>query len=360
MNYAVIRHADGKKSKSKYQGGFKNGKNTSAYNHDYYIHNKEKWNKTETEPNPEDYGSESEFLEAYNRYLKNNKDKRPIAAQEAGVSGISSGLKNYGRRYPVNWRQGEVKKNDKGTYDVTSYLEIPGKKEDGSHYWLDSADGRFRSRTRNIKYEKDDYTANEYKPKSATVKGRESGPKTANESKKNSSPKVSKEYQEEMEYNSKKNDYKPETKNKSIAIKKSTQSAPKTGNDKSSFMSQKEKEAIVNERSQMGKKKKYSIIDRLVGKPEYDNLKRAQENYNERTARRNAYNSRAGYRMQTHTATKKQQQANKNLNTHYRTQEGRAKQILNKAQKDYDKTLHAKIEKGKAWLDSIFKDGRRK
>lgn len=31
-------------SKSKYKGGFtKDGKNTSAYNHDYYIHNKEKW-----------------------------------------------------------------------------------------------------------------------------------------------------------------------------------------------------------------------------------------------------------------------------------------------------------------------------
>ncbi len=30
-------------SKSKYLGGFINGKNSPAYNHDYYIHNKEKW-----------------------------------------------------------------------------------------------------------------------------------------------------------------------------------------------------------------------------------------------------------------------------------------------------------------------------
>lgn len=40
----VILHSS-VKSKSKYKGGFKNGKNTSAYNHDYYLKNKEKWNK---------------------------------------------------------------------------------------------------------------------------------------------------------------------------------------------------------------------------------------------------------------------------------------------------------------------------
>ena len=33
------------KSKSKYKGGFKKGKNTKEYNHDYYIHNKDKWKK---------------------------------------------------------------------------------------------------------------------------------------------------------------------------------------------------------------------------------------------------------------------------------------------------------------------------
>lgn len=36
-------HADESESKSKYKGGFVNGKNTSEYNHDYYIHNKDKW-----------------------------------------------------------------------------------------------------------------------------------------------------------------------------------------------------------------------------------------------------------------------------------------------------------------------------
>lgn len=35
------------KSKSKYKGGFVNGKNTSAYNHDYYMRNKEKWKDNE-------------------------------------------------------------------------------------------------------------------------------------------------------------------------------------------------------------------------------------------------------------------------------------------------------------------------
>lgn len=37
-----IMHSD-RESHSKYKGGFINGKNTSAYNHDYYIHNKDKW-----------------------------------------------------------------------------------------------------------------------------------------------------------------------------------------------------------------------------------------------------------------------------------------------------------------------------
>lgn len=34
-----------KKKGSQYKGGFKDGKNTSEYNHDYYIHNKDKWLK---------------------------------------------------------------------------------------------------------------------------------------------------------------------------------------------------------------------------------------------------------------------------------------------------------------------------
>ena len=47
----MIIEADGNflahatKSRSKYAGGFKNGKNTSAYNHDYYLKNKAKWIK---------------------------------------------------------------------------------------------------------------------------------------------------------------------------------------------------------------------------------------------------------------------------------------------------------------------------
>ncbi len=37
-----LAHSSG--SNSRYKGGFtKDGKNTSAYNHDYYIHNKDKW-----------------------------------------------------------------------------------------------------------------------------------------------------------------------------------------------------------------------------------------------------------------------------------------------------------------------------
>ena len=45
----LIHDADegGGESKSKYKGGFVDGKNTKAYNHDYYIHNKDKWKKKE-------------------------------------------------------------------------------------------------------------------------------------------------------------------------------------------------------------------------------------------------------------------------------------------------------------------------
>ena len=36
-------------SKSKYKGGFINGKNSSEYNHDYYIKNKQKWANNATQ-----------------------------------------------------------------------------------------------------------------------------------------------------------------------------------------------------------------------------------------------------------------------------------------------------------------------
>lgn len=46
---ATLQHAAVRKRGSKYKGGFKsvNGRlnNTSEYNHDYYVHNKDKWNK---------------------------------------------------------------------------------------------------------------------------------------------------------------------------------------------------------------------------------------------------------------------------------------------------------------------------
>lgn len=59
-------------SKSKYKGGFtKDGKNTSAYNHDYYIHNKEKWkdNEENTNNNPFEYEDKDVLTEVdYNQY----------------------------------------------------------------------------------------------------------------------------------------------------------------------------------------------------------------------------------------------------------------------------------------------------
>lgn len=261
MNYAVIRHADGKKSKSKYQGGFKNGKNTSAYNHDYYIHNKEKWQD-----------NQGDFEEEYD--------------------------------------------------DIQNMPDGPEKQ--------------------------------------AALKKWQQRKDQAERAKKNVTPKGSKEYQEEVEYNSKKNSSNQETKKKTLVIKKSTQTTTKTGNNSDSLMGKKEKEAIINERKQMGKKKKYSIVDRLMGQPEKDNLKRAQENYDRASGMKKQYDANMGYRMQTHTATKGQMDAHNALNTKRRTGEVRAKNKLKEAKKAYDKTLPAKIEKGKAWLDKIFKDGRKK
>ena len=78
---ATLQHAAIRKRGSKYKGGFKsvNGRlnNTSEYNHDYYVHNKDKWNKesgvrtgsgTEEDPyvirynNPGDYKYASDWM----------------------------------------------------------------------------------------------------------------------------------------------------------------------------------------------------------------------------------------------------------------------------------------------------------
>ena len=62
LNY--IKHSSYGVSRSKYKGGFVNGKNTSAYNHDYYIHNKDKWgvsNTTRQMGNPDLLPPESEL-----------------------------------------------------------------------------------------------------------------------------------------------------------------------------------------------------------------------------------------------------------------------------------------------------------
>lgn len=83
MYYAVIRHADGKKSKSKYSGGFKNGKNTSAYNHDYYMKNKWRWgdNKEDGEEYDPELGGltswEKEYFSGKDGKNSNGKAKKP-------------------------------------------------------------------------------------------------------------------------------------------------------------------------------------------------------------------------------------------------------------------------------------------
>ena len=54
MNYKIILHGETSfthaLSKSKYRGGFIKGVNTKEYNHDYYIHNKDKWKNDRSGP----------------------------------------------------------------------------------------------------------------------------------------------------------------------------------------------------------------------------------------------------------------------------------------------------------------------
>lgn len=99
--YRGILIHSGTKSKSKYKGGFvsKNGRlnNSKEYNHDYYLKNKEKWNKQEDPDNP--YGdydhvrSEERFKEKQRRSKNINysvRDRMTVDYYEKKVNKLFS------------------------------------------------------------------------------------------------------------------------------------------------------------------------------------------------------------------------------------------------------------------------------
>lgn len=161
-------------SKSKYKGGFtKDGKNTSAYNHDYYIHNKEKWKgedifaENDYAPNPDKYDNyngqyESAYADDYNKWLKKDPKHRKTIQQTTYTD-------DDGRRRVVNFKQSEIKQNKDSTWHNNKEIEVGG--------YLDSKDGNHHSRKRNIKYlnEDDNFNSASSQPKSATVYKRGEG-----------------------------------------------------------------------------------------------------------------------------------------------------------------------------------------
>lgn len=104
MPYKYIMHSD-EESKSKYKGGFIKGKNTSEYNHDYYIHNKEKWART-AKGKLEDISRWWKVAEkGLYRFLTGNQNavKQPTKMGVESVSGATTGLnvktKQPGKKY---------------------------------------------------------------------------------------------------------------------------------------------------------------------------------------------------------------------------------------------------------------------
>lgn len=104
MPYKYIMHSD-EESKSKYKGGFIKGKNTSEYNHDYYIHNKEKWART-AKGFAEDISRWWKVAEkGLYRFLSGNQNagKQPTKMGVDSVSGATTGLnvktKQPGKKY---------------------------------------------------------------------------------------------------------------------------------------------------------------------------------------------------------------------------------------------------------------------
>lgn len=104
-------------SKSKYKGGFVNGKNTSAYNHDYYMKNKEKWKDNNEDGDDGDRSQELDRINnmpegaekdraMYNYWLKEHPQKTVFntSASREKTALVSPGTKNMkiGKKTTVN------------------------------------------------------------------------------------------------------------------------------------------------------------------------------------------------------------------------------------------------------------------
>lgn len=277
-----LAHASAKKSKSKYKGGFKNGKNTSEYNHDYYMKNKEKWKRQRSEatedPENSDETKKKSFADFAFNFLKE-------ATKPNGIYIYDQGKKLYDLKKQASDFADKPKKGSGKQSSRTNV--VPNKEESKKESKITE-----HTRKRNDS------------GKTATIKKRDTNKKE---------PYVSDEYKKELEYNSKKNEF-PNPKNKNNASKSGTAKKQKNsdkeikkhfstplgsisdaGNKIKTFISdlfdpekQKErklkKEAAKKQKKEQemrkrGEFKEYSLIDRMTGKPERDNLKRAEEHY---------------------------------------------------------------------------------
>lgn len=110
LQHASVAGSDGvstTKSRSKYKGGFVNGKNTSEYNHDYYIHNKDKWGVSGQDDidlkgiKPDEL-SDEDYYKLIEQAIKNKKERTghdwtPEDANDFWVSMAEEfGLDDYG------------------------------------------------------------------------------------------------------------------------------------------------------------------------------------------------------------------------------------------------------------------------
>lgn len=119
-------------SKSKYKGGFtKDGKNTPAYNHDYYIKNKEKWKDNKGNPNDNPFGYEDKDESFGFGYDDNGNRIDMYYNKKTGEATYTQGstVKDQGNGYSLGSRKrngGKItvtdtasarRNEDKDTYD---------------------------------------------------------------------------------------------------------------------------------------------------------------------------------------------------------------------------------------------------
>lgn len=115
-------------SKSKYKGGFtKDGKNTSAYNHDYYMKNKDKWkdNEDSESDNPkEPYAIEYAGSLVGNGYYDKKTGEYSSEINVISSHGHTSRKRNGGKFNVMDSKTTESYAKKEGLYD--RYVE--GKK----------------------------------------------------------------------------------------------------------------------------------------------------------------------------------------------------------------------------------------